>query len=422
MNSIQETERFRMELLRKMPFYGDIIMRIPFEENRSIRTARTNGRRIEYNPDFLDTLTPGQQHYVLMHEMFHILLLHCRRSTDKNPKIWNTAADLIVNSMLDRLRVDLIGRNISFERPPEGIFGLTDDLETVENLYEKLLEINRQKDLKYGTVHYKAFNRRWIVEIVEGRAPDDLADPPEDSLPPEARTGKDGLRPGSGAPEGFFPTEILVAELIREAAEKNRGEIGSFYLPRQILKPVESRRIDWKSLLRDFLSEEQSDETSYTTPERKYIHMDLILPGHSLDAAHVEEIWAFVDSSGSISQNELQEFLTQLARIAGEFECVFHICYWDTEVTDVYHKVTQEKKIWECCPHHSGGTDINCVYRWLQKEHVRPPVMLILTDGYFGPLDNNTFIPSLKRNTILVLSGNIAENETMRRIGRITRL
>ena len=48
MNIAQEIERFRMELLRKLPFYGDIIMRIPFEENRSIRTAQTNGRRIEY--------------------------------------------------------------------------------------------------------------------------------------------------------------------------------------------------------------------------------------------------------------------------------------------------------------------------------------------------------------------------------------
>ncbi len=420
MNIAQEIERFRMELLRKLPFYGDIIMRIPFEENRSIRTAQTNGRRIEYNPDFLEELTPGQQHYVLMHEMFHILLLHCRRSADKDPKLWNTAADLIVNCMLDWLRNDLVRRKILFERPPKGIFGMVDEQETVENLYEKLLKINREKDLKKGIVYYWPHSRS--NEASKGTVPDDLVDPPEDSLKTEHGSEGNSLQPGNGSLEGILPTEILVAELIRGSAEKNRGEIGSFYLPRQILAPVESRHIDWKSLLRSFLSEEQSDETSYTTPERKYIHMDLILPGHSLDEAHVEEVWAFVDSSGSISQNELLEFLTQLARIVREFECTLHICYWDTQVTDVYRKVTQEKKIWECRPYHSGGTNINCVYQWLQKEHVRPSVMLILTDGYFGPLDNNTFIPSLKRNTILVLNGRIAENETMRRIGTITRL
>ena len=45
--------------------------------------------------------------------------------------------------------------------------------------------------------------------------------------------------------------------------------------------------------------------------------------------------------------------------------------------------------------------------------------MLILTDGYFGRLENDCFIPSLKSGTILVLSGDVLENEDMRRIGKI---
>ena len=38
-----EIKRFKMDLLRKMPFYGDIVMRLPFVENKHIPTARTNG-------------------------------------------------------------------------------------------------------------------------------------------------------------------------------------------------------------------------------------------------------------------------------------------------------------------------------------------------------------------------------------------
>ena len=48
--------------------------------------------------------------------------------------------------------------------------------------------------------------------------------------------------------------------------------------------------------------------------------------------------------------------------------------------------------------------------------------MLILTDGYFGALNNGVFIPSLAKKTILVLSGNIPVCEDMRRMGRIARL
>ena len=48
-----EIVRFKMQLLRKMPFYGDIVMRLPIVRNDAVATAQTNGRLIEYNAKFL---------------------------------------------------------------------------------------------------------------------------------------------------------------------------------------------------------------------------------------------------------------------------------------------------------------------------------------------------------------------------------
>ena len=144
----QEVRRFRMDMLRKMPFYGDVVMRLPFEANPRIRTACTDGSRIEYNPAFLRSMTAGQRNYVLMHEVFHVLLFHCRRSRDKDPRLWNTAADLLVNSLLDQLRWNLTERGIEFERPKDGIFGSVRPVDTVENLYEALRKSNREENLK----------------------------------------------------------------------------------------------------------------------------------------------------------------------------------------------------------------------------------------------------------------------------------
>lgn len=405
----QDVERFRMEMLRKMPFYGDIVMRLPFSANPAIPTACTDGSRIEYNPAFLQKLNPGQRNYVLMHEVFHVLLFHCRRSRDRDPRLWNTAADLVVNRMLDQLRWYMDSKKIPFERPPEGIFGSVADTDTVESLYELLRKINQERDLKRGSVSYPALER-WKPVFIQGKLPSDLKYPAPGAAGSTEKTGAESALTGAA-----------VETMIQEALLKSRGEMGSVFLPRQLLKLVQTRRLDWRSLLRNFLTEEQSEESSYITPERKYIHMDLILPGYSRDETRIEEIWAFVDSSGSISQNELEQFLTQLSRIAREFKCVFHIAYWDTAVTEVYRKVSDEKQIWKSLPRHSGGTDINCVYRWLREEKLRPAVMLILTDGYFGRL-NDCFIPSLKSNTILVLSSDILENDDMRRIGKIARL
>ena len=118
----------------------------------------------------------------------------------------------------------------------------------------------------------------------------------------------------------------------------------------------------------------------------------------------------------------MSQFLTQLYRISKEFKCIINICYWDTEVTDVYKKIMHEKDILKCTPSHSGGTNINCVYRWMSENKVKPDVMLILTDGFFGELENQYFSPNLSRKTILVLSGDISVTDDMKRMGKVAKL
>ena len=426
-----EIKRFKMDLLRKMPFYGDIVMRLPFVENTHIPTARTNGGKIEYNPKFLSSQTRGQRNFILMHEVFHVLLFHCKRNGDRNPRIWNTAADMIVNSMLLNLMNNMREASIPFERPVDGIFANVAAGDTVENLYEKLLADNKRmgKNSKKVMVRLNNFWRN--QDPVEMDAPDDIVMVGPEMTEGEIVTGSTG----QGLPiGGIFAgsnvdpndssglSEQMILQIIRDSASTNRSCMGSYFVPNQIFGLVETKRIKWQTLLRDYFSEDLSDESSFTTPERKYIHMDLILPGYGQSDEKIEEIWAFVDSSGSVGKNEMEQFLTQLYRIAKEFKCVFNICYWDTQVTDVYKKIMKEDDILKSLPLHTGGTDINCVYRWLKDNKVKPDIMLILTDGYFGSLDRSLFVPSLGKKTILVLSGTISTNDDMKLMGKITRL
>ena len=94
-----------------------------------------------------------------------------------------------------------------------------------------------------------------------------------------------------------------------------------------------------------------------------------------------------------------------------------NLAYWNTEVTDVYRSIKSEKKLWECIPHSSGGTDINCVYRWIKQNRIKPEVMLVLTDGYFGKLEEEN--AHLRRKTIVVLSQNSARaDDNIRAVGK----
>ena len=431
MNIEDEVVRFKMQLLRKMPFYGDIVMRLPIVRNDAISTARTNGRMIEYNGKFLSKMKPGQRNFVIMHEIFHVLLFHCERNNERRPDIWNMAADLVVNNMLLRLNYYMHNAGIEFEKPADGVFGYITNSDTVENLYAKFLEEN--KGIRGLTKKIKITISQWgYKQTLQITAPDDIILINISEADGGAGDGSDEDKNRREKGKSRNDTDNLLAEIglskqalldiIRESASKNRSDMGSYYVPKQILGPVETKKIKWDVLFRDFLIEEVNEETSYATPERKYIHMDLIIPGYGTQEEKLEEVWAFIDSSGSIRSNEMSQFLTQLYRISKEFQCIFNICYWDTRVTDVYKKITKEKDIWNSISRHSGGTDINCVYQWISENKIKPDVMLILTDGFFGELEQQYYKRTLSQKTILILSSGITVTESMKRIGKIARL
>ena len=408
MNIEQEIQRFKMELFRKLPFYGDILMRLGFVEDKRISTAATNGKTIFYNSSFLSRLTAGERNFVLMHELFHILLRHGIRNADgqRDHEIWNLACDIIINDMLLKLQSKMIRVNIPFQKPDVGAFSYINSDETAENLYGKI-----KADNAYKT---KLTQKLKMRKSYTGAG--FWSDKFEDvDLPSDIRTfelSEDELN----------MNDQLVREMIQTAAQKCRGTMGSYYIPAEVYTLVERKKLDWRRLLKDFLSQEIGEDSSYATPERKYLHMDMILPGHSLTDETIEEVWAFVDSSGSINRQEMAQFLTQLHHISREFKCILNICYWDTAVTDVYKKIRPKDDILKCVPHHSGGTDINCVYQWIHENRVKPGVMLILTDGLFGRLTTPTFRRQLGKKTILILSSDVMINDDMKKMGKIAKL
>ena len=62
-----EIRKLCMTTVRRAPFYGDILVSVSFEEDRSVQTAVTDGLKIRYNPDFLGALPDGERNYVFMH-------------------------------------------------------------------------------------------------------------------------------------------------------------------------------------------------------------------------------------------------------------------------------------------------------------------------------------------------------------------
>ena len=94
-----------------------------------------------------------------------------------------------------------------------------------------------------------------------------------------------------------------------------------------------------------------------------------------------------IDTSGSIGDRELAEFLGEVKGIAEEVNPEkVDLLYWDSEVAaheeytehDVPNIVSSTK------PAGGGGTSPSCVSTYLKEKKIDPECVIMLSDGYVG--------------------------------------
>ena len=421
MDMQHEIGRMRMDLLHASPFYGTLLLHIPVRPDESVPTACTNGRVIRYNPGFMSSLKPEERRFVLMHELIHVLLRHPSRCRGGNPFLQNVAADMVVNNICSTIsRSRDFRTGFRMVMPPQGISPSPGGL-SMEELYARLVDdqLKKGEDLRKGSAAEIWIRKDYGKDGKGDREKVLIPAPGAISTDRNSRAlGSADLEEDPRSPAEQKLAEKELRRLIQASLKGDPGAGISSFVPREVRIFAQSRPLPWKRLLRDFLDEVRDDDASYATPERKYIHMDLIIPGHGLTEEQVREMWVFVDSSGSISPEEIGKFLSELYHLIRDMRCVLHIAYWDTSVTDVYRNIDTVAKLRECRPNHSGGTNINCVYQWIEENKIKPDVMVILTDGWFGMLLDRYKKRKLRDRTILVLSQDSVNMDKMREIGR----
>src|SRR5215469_13323832 len=97
----QKLSRARTQLLLNQPFFGTLCLRLKLIPMPSFPTMATDGRRLAYNPAFVEKLTPAELEGVLAHEVMQCALAHHCRRGDRDTQLWNQAADYAVNPILN---------------------------------------------------------------------------------------------------------------------------------------------------------------------------------------------------------------------------------------------------------------------------------------------------------------------------------
>jgi len=95
----QKLTRAKVRILLEQPFFGTLALRLKLVPG-CLPTMATDGSRIVYNAAFVDELKPAELEGTLAHEVLHCALgHHCRRG-ERDPELWNQAADFAINPIL----------------------------------------------------------------------------------------------------------------------------------------------------------------------------------------------------------------------------------------------------------------------------------------------------------------------------------
>jgi len=94
-----------------------------------------------------------------------------------------------------------------------------------------------------------------------------------------------------------------------------------------------------------------------------------------------------VDTSGSIGDAELAEFLSEVKGIAEEVNPEkVDLLYWDSAVAahEEYNDADVANIVSSTKPAGGGGTSPSCVSAYIAEKKIEPECIIVLTDGVVG--------------------------------------
>lgn len=399
----------RAALLLEQPFFGSLCLRLETVEDNTCGGAWTDGVKFAYNPHYLSTLKDNELKGLLAHTVMHAACQHHKRRNGRDERIWNMACDHSINWILLRA---------GFELPP----GYLDDEKyhrmTAEDIF---LEMSREfdQDGNPETGKQQDGPKRLDAEYEDGQGQGDNLESNEEKDRDQA--SGEGENSESSQTEDAKKTEEADKEEhpdksadpggtgeVRDAPENDTGggdsgdekdidwltamaqaanqarDCGD--IPGDLLRMVEEMlypKVDWQELLDRFINARARNDYSWTPPSRRHLHMNIYLP--SLSTQQLPEVVLAIDTSGSISPGELDQFSAELSGILESYDTEVRVFWCDTEVTaeQVFSRADLPL---ELEPRGGGGTDFRPVFKSIEDSNLDPACLIYLSDmecGYF---------------------------------------
>ena len=378
----------RNELYLSMRFLDVSLSRFFFLPETNITGMGTDGFGIYFYPDALIYLYKKDQIYInraYLHIVFHCLFGHLTIPKTVDTALWDLAADIAVESIIDGLSVRAVRRYVSPYRK-KVYQSLREKMKvlTVAGIYQVLeeKEAGREEDTWIGEADFEKLRGEFFVDDHQLW---------NQEIPPQKMMERQ-----KEWKEENEKLQTKMETFAKEASEDAEA------LAEQVR--VENRtRYDYKKFLRKFsvLKEEIQvdpdtfDYILYHYGMEMFGNVPLIEPQETKEVHKVEDFVIAVDTSMSCKEELIRKFLEQTYSVLSESESFFrkicvHIIQCDDKVQSdvvIHNQEEMERYMEQFEIHGFGGTDFRPVFGYVneliaKKAFRRLRGLIYFTDGY----------------------------------------
>jgi predicted metal-dependent peptidase len=397
----------RTRLILDKPFLGALVLRLPMKaaDGDWCPTTATDARAFYYNPGYIDALSLDETQFMLAHEALHCALSHFARRQHRVKHRWDLACDYAINPLL----VD-----DGLKPPPNALLMPMYKGMTAEEIYPLLDDDDESETLDTHAYDSDAdggqqgqhsdFDERDLQRQQQSRGEqgDDGerggAEPRNETADGAGRNGEpsdDGRgaagsdaepergEDGADAPPPLTPDEretlqVQWQQRMAGAAQqamqagKLRGEL------KRMIDHLLQPQLPWRMLLARYMNSLTREDYSWSRPSRR--EGDYIMPSLR---SHQLDLVVAVDTSGSIKDGEMQEFIDEVDALKAQVRaritllpCDAALCEGAPFEFEPWEQFRRPERVGG-----GGGTSFRPVFQWVEKAGLRPDLLVYFTDA-----------------------------------------
>jgi predicted metal-dependent peptidase len=419
LSTADRISKAKIQLHREYPFFSYLVehLRMKEDNNLPIKTMCVDPKgTLRYDAEFVNKLTEVQLKSCLAHEVMHPAFRHFNRKGSRDvlingyPLFW-VACDVSINHILVEEGLSLPEVGIIPKNGEVTVYGIKISNigdKMTEEIYEELLSGAKQQ-VKQGKMKVISAGNKGPEEMSNGGKSAQGFDDHKEDANGEGDEEKDGDGEGlednndSGVPQGAW--DRVVAEAMEFSKKMGKLPAG---MQRQY-DELHKSKINWRAFIRRTVASKIPFDYSYARPNRRYVAHDIYMPtvvGEKI------KIICSIDTSGSITQDELTSFISEMIGIARSFAYVdFVVLTHDVEVhDDVKISDNTISKLKSLVVHGGGGTSHKPLFNYVSKNMKKWDCKLLVsfTDGHSVFPEKSGGV-----DTIFVLGGSHAPRENM---------